>query len=122
MKIEESLFKAYVRVLGGENVAKKYRVELRLFSSELSTTLTHHGPVYSQDNRPLRANNNNEKAFIIDKKMFALFNNGFDHFGDHNMDENGEITVPIMVSIKKELDIPQRNGTVAVEATITLVD
>ena len=111
---EGSLIKAYVRVIAGENVAKKYRVELRLYSSELETTLTHHGPVLSRDSRQPKGNTN-EKAFIIDKKRFALFNKGFDHF-EHNKEENGEITVPIMVKIiKKELDIPK-------EASITLVD
>lgn len=104
---EKSLFKAYAQVIGGERVAKNYRVELKLSSSEKEFTHTHYGPVFSADvGKPW----NREETYIIDKKRFALFNNGFDYFGDHNKDKNGEIIVPIMVKIiKKELDIPQED-------------
>ena len=106
---EKSVFKAYAIVIGGERVAKKYRVELRLNSSEKEFTNTHHGPVFSVDvEKPWER----EEAYRIDKKMFALYNKGFDYFGAHNKDKNGEITVPITVRIiKKELDIPKEDGS-----------
>ena len=48
---------------------------------------------------------------MIDKKRFMLFNKGFDYFGDHNKDKNGEIVIPIMVKIiKKELNIPKEDS------------
>ena len=108
--VEESLFKAYAMVFGGERVAKKYRVELRLNSGEKEFTLTHHGPVFSAD---VKEPWDREEACVIDKKRFALFNKGFNYFGDHNKDKNGEIIVPITVKIiKKELDIPKEvSGT-----------
>ena len=107
LSIEGNLFKAYTTVFGGENVAKKYRVELRLSSCEKEFTHTHHGPVFSLDVQQIKLR---EEAFIIDKKRFALFNQGFDHFGDHNKDKNGEIIFPLMVKIiKKELDIPKED-------------
>jgi len=98
-------FKAYAVVLGGEHVADKYRVELRLGSNEKDVTTTHHGPVFSVDARiPV----NSENIFTVDKKKFAIFNKGFDYFGYHNMGKNGEVIVPIMVKIiKKELGIPK---------------
>ena len=99
------VFKAYAIVVGGERVANKYRVELRLNSSEKEFTHTHHGPVFSVD---VKDRWNREEVFMIDKKRFMLFNKGFDYFGEHNQDKNGEITVPIMAKIiKKELDIPK---------------
>ena len=97
-------------VIGGEHVANKCRVELRLYSSEMASTHTYHGPVYSVDFKNPWVD---KEAFSIDKKKFALFNGGFDHFGNHNKDKNGEIHVPIMVKIiKKELDIPQKNQAI----------
>jgi len=107
---DKSLFRAHAAVIGGEHVAKKYRVELRLHSSEMASTLTYHGPVYSVDFKKAWMD---KEAFTIDKKKFALFNFGVDHFGNHNKDKNGEIHVPIMVKIiKKELDIPQKNQAI----------
>merc|ERR1712037_728434 len=75
-----SFLQAYATVFGGERVAKKYRVELRLNSCEKEftqhdRTLTHHGPVFSVDvNEPWKR----EEVFLIDKIRFALFNKGFD--------------------------------------------
>jgi len=106
----KSLFRASAVVIGGEHVANKYRVELRLYSSEMASTHTYHGPVYSADFvDPWE----DKEAFSIDKKKFALYNLGYECFGDHNKDKNGEIHVPIMVKIiKKELDIPQKNQAI----------
>ena len=101
------VFVAYAIVLGGEHVANKYRVELRLNSSEKEFTNTHHGPVFSVDvEQPW----NCEEAYTVDMKRFALFNKGVDFFGDHNKDMNGEIKIPIVFKIiKKELDIPKED-------------
>ena len=98
-------FTAHAVVLGGECVADKYRVELRLSSNEKDVTTTHHGPVFSIDAKiPM----NSEKIFTVDKEKFAIFNNGFNFFGLHNIGKNGEVIVPIMVKIiKKELGIPK---------------
>ena len=99
------IFKAYAVVLGGERVANKYRVELRLSSNEKDVTTTHHGPVFSVD---ARISMNSESIFTVHKEKFASFNKGFDYFGYHNMGKNGEVVVPIMVKIiKKELGIPK---------------
>jgi len=106
----KSFFRATAVVIGGEHVANKYRVELRLYSSEMVSTHTYHGPVYSVD---FEGSWGDKEAFSIDKKKFALFNNGFEYFGDHNKDKNGEIHVPVMVKIiKKELDVPQKNQAI----------
>merc|ERR1719188_2871852 len=100
----ESLFKAHALVIGGEHVAHKYRVELRLYSSEMESTHTYHGPVFSVDvDEPWES----KEAFIVEKKRFALFNQGFHRFGKHNTNKDGEFNIPIMVKIiKKELNIP----------------
>ena len=102
---KRSLVMAYATVIGGQRVANKYRVELRLNSSEKEFTNTHHGPLLTIDVREPR---NHEEVYRIDKKIFASFNKGFEYFGNHNKDKNGEIIVPITVKIiKKELDIPK---------------
>ena len=94
-------------VFGGEHVANRYRVEMRLYSNEKEFTNTHYGPVFSKD---VKQPWNHEDAYTIPKKKFALFNNGFELFGDHNQDKKGEIVVPIMVKIiKKKLNIPKED-------------
>ena len=106
----KSCLVAYAVVMGGDQIANKYRVELRLSSNEKEFTNTHHGPVFSIDvEEPWK----HEDAYRIEKNVFASFNKGFNFFGDHNMDKDGEVTVPIMVKIiKKELDIPkEESGT-----------
>ena len=113
---DESLFKAHAVVIGGRHVANKYRVKLRLYSSEMESTLTHHGPVFPVD---FEEPYNNKEAFIVDKKKFALFNKGSARFGDHNKGKNGEIIVPIMVNIiKKELDIPKEDSSTLVDKDV----
>ena len=105
---DSSFLKGCVTVFGGERVAKKYRVELRLNSCEKEFTITHHGPVFSVDvKEPL----NREETYMVAKKKLQVFNKGCDYFGDHNKDKNGETIVPIMVKIiKKELDIPKEDS------------
>jgi len=100
-----TIFMAYVLIIGGEHVANKYRVEMRLGSGEKEFTTTHHGPVFSVDvNHP----GAREEAFTVDRRKFGFFNKGYEYFGEHNKDKNGEITVPISVKIiKKELEIPK---------------
>ena len=44
---------------------------------------------------------------------------GFDRFGNHNKDKNGEIIIPIMVKIiKKELDIPKEDSSTPVDKNV----
>ena len=85
------------------------RAELRLFSNERVNTLTYYGPVLPVDERvPFEHGD----AFEISAKKFANFNHGFDYFGDHNRDKNGELVIPIAVKImRKELGIPVQNST-----------
>ena len=103
-----SFLEAYATVFGGERLAQRYRVEMRLNSCEKEFTNTHHGPVFSVDvKEPL----NREETYMVAKKKLQVFNKGCDYFGDHNKDKNGETIVPIMVKIiKKELDIPKEDS------------
>ena len=104
---------AWATVIGGERVANRYRVEIRLNSCEKEFTNIHHGPVFSVD---VKSPWNHEESYTIAKKQFAIFNKGFDYFGDHNKDKNGEIVIPIMVKIiKKELNIPKEDSSTPVD-------
>jgi len=107
---------AGVTVVGGEIVANRYRVEMRLNSSEKEFTTTHHGPVFPIDvKKPWKC----EESFTIAKKKYKLFNNGFEHFGDHNKDKNGEVIIPITVKIiKKELNIPKEDSCSGVDMEV----
>ena len=116
LMIDDSYLVAYAIVIGGERVANKYRVEFRLNSNEKEFTNTHHGPVFAVD---VKGRMHREDAYVIEKKRFALFNKGFDYFGDHNKDKNGETIVPIMVKIiKKELDIPKEDSGTPVDMNV----
>jgi len=102
---DDTYVKAYAYVIGGKNVANRYRVEMRLTSNDKEFTLTHHGPVFPVD---VKDPGDSEKSYWIAKKRFAIFNKGFDKFGDHNKDKNGEVIIPMTVKIiKKELNIPK---------------
>jgi len=110
-----TFMKAYAYVMGGETVANGYRVEMRLSSCEKEFTLTHHGPVFPVD---IKAKNC-EESFLIAKERFAVFNKGFDKFGDHNKNENGEVVIPMMVKIiKKELNIPKEDSCSGVDMEV----
>jgi len=94
-----------VCVVGGKEVAKKYKAELRIFSNEKDTSVTYNGPVFPIDN-PMHSIPYGE-AFYMNPKWFETFNHGHQYFGDHNRDKNGEIVIPVLYKIiKKELDIP----------------
>ena len=103
-----TFIRAYAYVIGGETVANGYRVEMRLHSSEEEFTITYHGPVFPVDvTQPW----NQKESFWIAKEKFKIFNKGFEDFGDHNQDKNGEVTFPVMVKIiKKELNIPKKDS------------
>jgi len=93
-----------VCVVGGKEVAKKYKAELRLFSSE-DISATYNGPVFPMDD-PM-PDLPNGKAFYMNPEWFKTFNHGYPYFGYHNMDKNGEIVISVLFKIiKKELDIP----------------
>jgi len=100
--------KAYTFIIGGENAANRYRVEMRLTSSDKEFTITYHGPVFPVD---VKDPKNCEKAFWIAKERFAIFNKDFENFGEHNTDKNGQVIIPMMVRIiKKELNIPKKDS------------
>ena len=104
---DDTFIKAYVYVIGGQIAANRYRVEMRLTSSDKEFTLTHHGPVFPIDTKDPRTC---EESYWIAKEKFAIFNKGFEYFGEHNKDKNGEVIIPIMVKIiKKELNIPKKD-------------
>ena len=112
----EPQVEVYAFVIGGERVASKYRVELRLSSNEKDFSHTHHGPVFSADTREPW---NREELYRIDKKIFALFNKGVNYFGEHNEQENGELNIPIMMKIiKKELIIPKEEPGTPVDMDV----
>ena len=103
-----TFIEAHATVIGGKRVANRYRVEMRLNSCEKEFTNTHHGPVFPVD---VKNPCSREECYTIAKKKFELFSKGFDYFGNHNKDKNGDIIVPIMVKIiKKELDIPKEES------------
>ena len=102
----EDFFRIGVRVLGGKQVAMKYRVQLSVSSNKSSGSLTHSGPVFPIE-YPLLDAINDKDSFEISVSKFASFNHGMEYFGDHNKDKNGEIVLPLPVKIeKKKLDIP----------------
>ena len=112
----ESQVEVFPYVIGGERVASKYRVELRLSSDEKEFSHTHHGPVFSVD---VKEPWNREEVYRIDKKIFALFNKGVNYFGEHNEDKNGELNIPIMINIiKKELIIPKEEPGTPVDMDV----
>ena len=60
-----------------------------------------------------------EESFTIAKKKYKLFNKGFEYFGDHNKDKNGEVVIPMMVKIiKKELNIPKEDSCSGVDMEV----
>ena len=95
----KDIFRISVRVMGGKQVAKKYRVELRVTSNKSSVSLTHNGPVFPIED--LNAPEDKE-SFEITWSKFAFFNYGKEYFGLHNEDKNGEIVLPLSVKIEKK--------------------
>ena len=97
----EGFFRIAVRVMGGKQVAKKYRVEVRASSNESHVSVTHMGPIFPIDcllNDALT----NKESFEISCPKFAFFNHGKDYFGEHNKAKNGDIVLPISVKIEKK--------------------
>ena len=102
----EDFFDIVVRVLGGKQVAKEYRVELRVSSNESLASVTHSGPVFPIDYYPFEVTRKRD-SFEMRRSRFAFFNQGTDYFGKHNKDKNGDIALPISVKIeKKKLGCP----------------
>ena len=113
---DDTFIKAYTYIIGGENAANRYRVEMRLTSSDKEFTITYHGPVFPVD---VKDPKNCEKAFWIAKERFAIFNKDFENFGEHNTDKNGQVIIPMMVRIiKKELNIPKKDSGSGVDMEV----
>ena len=98
---DEGHFHIGVRVIGGKQVAKKYRVEMRVSSNKSSTSITHNGPVFPIEYSAVDATYDKE-SFEISCPKFAFFNHGKEYLGKHNEDKNGEIVLPISVKIEKK--------------------
>ena len=97
----DCVFDITVRVMGGKQGAKKYRVELRVSSDESSVSLTHSGPVFPMDYSHANATMDNE-SFQIFCPRFAFFNHGKEYFGKHIEYKNGEMVFPVSVKIEKK--------------------
>ena len=105
----EDFFRIGVRVLGGKQVAMKYRVQLSVSSNKSSGSLTHSGPVFPIEFTEFEATNDKE-SFEISCPKFAFFNQGKKYFGKHNKDKNGEIVLPVSVKIEKKKPSIERPG------------
>ena len=100
---EKEQWRCYTRVFGGENVAKKFRAEMRLSSYEGDTTLIFNCNVLCLDDW---LENEVSKEFCIDEDQFKIYNRGHLELGDHNKDKNGELTMPVTIEVKmKKLNV-----------------
>ena len=95
----KGIFRTSVKVMGGKQVANKYRVKLRVSSNKSSVSLTHSGPVFPTEY--VEANYDKE-SFEINCSKLAFFNHGNKYFEMHNEDKNGEIVLPVCVKIEKK--------------------
>ena len=95
-KITDRFVPFYIYVVGGKEVAKKYKAELRIYSPMKRTFLSFIYPVFPVDN-PMP----DGEAFYMNPEWFETFNNGFNYFGNHNKDKNGEIVIPVWYKIIK---------------------
>ena len=95
----EGHFRIAVKVMGGKQVCKKYRAELRISSNKSSVSITHSDPVFPMEyyNAP-----DNEESFEINLPKFAFFNHKKDYFGEHNKDKNGDSVLPLSVKTEKK--------------------
>ena len=104
-KITDEDFTLCITVIGGKEVAKMYKAELGIFSNKKNSSVTYNGPVFPLEHTML--NIPYGEAFNMNPKWCEIFNHGYQYFGDHNKDKDGEIVIPVSFKItKKELDIP----------------
>ena len=91
-------------VFEGENVAKKYRVEMRLSCYDVSSSYIFNGGVFSVDEIGRGCSS---KTFVVNDDQFKIYNKDRVELGDHNKDKNGELTMPVTFKItKKKLNCP----------------
>ena len=91
-------------VFEGENVAKKYRVEMRLSSYDVSSSYIFNCDAFSVDEIGRRCSS---KTFVVNDDQFKIYNKDRVELGDHNKDKNGELSVPVTFKItKKRLNCP----------------
>ena len=106
----------YTLAIAGEKVAHQYRVETRLSSHDLDSSITHNGATFSIDSIALgdeditRAEDFRKHLFNVSNTTFSLYNGGHDIL--ENVDKNGEVLVPVTVTIRrKKLGLnPLREG------------
>ena len=107
---DDGHFNIGVRIVGGKQVAMKYRYELRVSSNKSSASITHNGPVLPIEYSAFEAAKDKE-SFEISCTKFSFFNHGKEYFGKHNEDKSGEIILPISVKIeKKKLGLSKSNN------------
>ena len=100
---EKEHWRCYTAVFGGENVAKKFRAEMRLSSYDGDASSIFNCNVYCLDNWPKFYAS---KVFCILDAQFRIYNKGRIELGDHNKDKNGELTMPVTVEVKmKNLNV-----------------
>ena len=93
----------YTMVFGGKTVAKKFRAEMRLSSYDVDTSLIFNCNVFCLDDWKEQEAS---KVFCITDEQFKIYNKGHIELGNHNMDKNGELTMPVTIDIKmKKLNV-----------------
>ena len=100
---EEKLYKCSTVVFAGKKVAKKFRAEMRLSSYDAETSVISNCNVFCLDDwKEFDAS----KEFHISDQQFMIYNKGQIELGDHNVDKNGEVTMPVTVEVKmKKLNV-----------------
>ena len=89
-------------VFAGENVSKKYRVEMRLSSYDVDSSHIFNCDPISFDEIGMKCRS---KIFVVSDEQFKIYNKGRAELGDHNRDKNGELTTPVSFKIiKKKLN------------------
>ena len=86
-------------VFGGKNMAKQYRVEMRLSSYDISSSHTFNCDVSPIDDIGRAIDS---KMFIIHDYQLKIYNKGHLELGYHNKDKNGELTMPVTFKIMKK--------------------
>ena len=99
---KKKLWMCWTTVFCGKNVAKKFRVKMRL-SNDGDTGHIFIGNVYCLDDWN---KGDASKVFCINDVEFRIYNKGHTKLGVHNMDQNGELMLPVSVEVKmKKLNV-----------------
>ena len=100
---EKGQWECFIVVFAGENVAKKFRAEMRLSSHDGDTSHTFNCNVYCLDDWKMF---DASREFHIPDEEFKVFNKGHIELVEHNKNKNGELTLPVTVEVKiKKLNV-----------------